>query len=152
MERRTFVKRSLELVIAARCLPLLDEPASAMQLRPGTKPPLTEASLNAIIPTQTSELRVFAGKMFPDMKAFIRSQFTLSAEQERALSAISSASIERIHDAVEGAIAKGAKVSVTTAVSPNSAVPPNSVTEPVVNRPRWGRGRRSGGCLRLQVR
>jgi hypothetical protein len=114
MKRRRFLTRGLELVIAAQCLPLLDAKASAMQPRPGTKPPLTEASLNAIIPKETAGLRTFAGRMFPDMKAFIRANFTLSSEQERALSGISNATIERVHKAVESAVAKGAKVSVAS--------------------------------------
>jgi hypothetical protein len=115
MKRRRFLTRSLELVIAAQCLPLLGETASAMQLRPGTKPALTEASLNAIIPKETAGLRTLAGQMFPDMKAFIRANFTLSPEQERALSGISSTTIENIRKAVETAITKGAKISVAAA-------------------------------------
>jgi hypothetical protein len=113
MKRRTFFTRSLGLVIAARCLPLLDADAMAMQLRPGAKPPLTEASLNAIIPSDTAGLRTLAGRMFPDMKAFIRASFTLAPDQERALSAISNATIQQIQTAVESAIGRGAKVSVT---------------------------------------
>jgi hypothetical protein len=117
MKRRRFLTGSLELVIAARCLPLLGLPllgvkASAMQLRPGTKPPLTEASLNAIIPADTAAMRTLAGQMFPDMKAFIRARFTLTAEQEAALAGMSSESVERIQSAVLAAIGRGAKVSV----------------------------------------
>jgi hypothetical protein len=115
MERRRFLTRSLELVIAAHCLPLLDAKSSAMQLRPGAKQPLTEASLNAIIPAEPTGLRTLAGQMFPDMKSFIRGRFALSPEQERALTGMSSATVERIHKAVETAIAKGAKVSVAAA-------------------------------------
>jgi hypothetical protein len=114
MQRRRFVKRSLELVIAAQCLPLLDEPAAALQPRSTTRPALTEASLNAIIPRESAELRAFAGQMFPDMKAYIRARFELSAEQERALVAMSGASIARIHQAVEAAMAKGARISVVS--------------------------------------
>jgi hypothetical protein len=121
MKRRRFLTRGLELVIAAQCLPLLGAKASAMQLRPGTKPALTEASLNAIIPKETAGLRTFAGQMFPDMKAFIRARFALSPEQERALAGMSSASVERIQKAVETAIAKGAKVSVAAATGVRSA-------------------------------
>jgi hypothetical protein len=117
MKRRRFLTGSLELVIAARCLPLLGVPllnaaAAAAQLRPGTKPPLTEASLNAIIPADTAGMRTFAGQMFPDMKSFIRARFTLSPEQETALAGMSNESVERIQNAVLAAIAKGAKVSV----------------------------------------
>jgi hypothetical protein len=120
MKRRRFLTRSLELVIAAQCLPLLGAEVSAMQLRPGAKPPLTEASLNAIIPKETAGLRTFAGQMFPDMKAFIRASFTLSPEQERALAGISSATIDNIRKAVDVAITKGAKISVLAVAAPRS--------------------------------
>lgn len=134
MKRRRFLTRGLELVIAAQCLPLLDATASAMQLRPGTKPPLTEASLNAIIPADTAALRTFAGQMFPDMKAFIRARFTLTAQQESALAGMSTESVERIQSAVLAAIAKGAKVSVIAVAD--------------------AAGQDQGGCIRqnLQIR
>jgi hypothetical protein len=144
--RRSFFKRGLELVIAAHCLPLLDEHAMAMQPRPGTKPPLTEASLNAIIPTANAEQRVFIGQMFPDMKAFIRARFTLSPEQDRALTTMSSASIERIQKAVEAAVIKGAKISVT-------AVGTNAAPELDLQVAPSGDVRiDAGGCIRLAVR
>ena len=120
MKRRRFLTRSLELVIAAQCLPLLDAKASAMQLRPGTKPALTEASLNAIIPKETAGLRTLAGQMFPDLKAFIRARFALSPEQERALAGISSATVDNIRKAVDAAITKGAKISVAAATGARS--------------------------------
>jgi hypothetical protein len=112
MKRRRFLTRGVELVIAAQCLPLLALKASALQLRPGAKPALTEASLNAIIPTDTVALRTLVGQMFPDMKAFIRARFTLTPEQETALAGMSNEAVERIQNAVLAAIAKGAKVSV----------------------------------------
>jgi hypothetical protein len=120
MKRRRFLTRGLELVIAAQCLPLLGAKASAMQLRPGTKPALTEASLNAIIPKETAGLRTLAGQMFPDMKAFIRANFTLSPEQERALAGISGATVDHIRKAVDTAITKGAKISVLAVTAPRS--------------------------------
>jgi hypothetical protein len=146
MKRRRFLTRGLELVLAVQCLPLLDMKASAMQLRPGTKPPLTEASLNALIPNESDQLRALARQAFPDMKAFIRSRFVLSAEQERALSAISSASVESIQKAVESAIAQGAKLSFSAVAgtTPSSG--------PVVQvTPTSAAAQDQSGCTKLLV-
>lgn len=144
MKRRQFLTRGLELVIAAQCLPLLGAKASAMQLRRGTKPPLTEASLNAIIPADTAALRTLTGQVFPDMKAFIRANFTLSPEQDRALSTISSASIQRIQTAVESAIGRGAKVSVIAVEGATTDLGVQTVSNVEVKIA-------AGGCKKLLV-
>jgi hypothetical protein len=146
MDRRRFIRRGVELVIAVQCVPLLEEKAIALQPR-SAKPPLTEASLNAIMPKDAEQMRSLARQAFPDVKAFIRGRFTLSAEQDLALGAISSTSVERIQGAVDAAIAKGATVSFTALAS---AAPTNDVRVETTSNAAIRIA--AGGCEKLLIR
>ena len=94
---------------------LLFSPQSAVELeglmaraRAADKPPLTLATLNALLRTANAERDHATLKSAKaDVKAFVRSHFTLTSKQENDVDSLSREDIAVIRSAIDAAISQG---------------------------------------------
>jgi hypothetical protein len=90
----------------------LVSPASVLELegllaraRAASSPPLTVATLNALLRTASTQRdHALLNGARRDLKAFVRSHFTLTAKQDNDLASLSPRDVNALHAAIDAAI------------------------------------------------
>ena len=114
--RREFLKNSVTFAaagIGAAKIGMLRATLAAARMQ--GKQPLSERSLNSIIPKDPNEYANWIKGPSGDLKAWVREKFQLIADQEKGLNALTPAQINKVKDALRQAAAKKAKLSVAFA-------------------------------------